>query len=159
MNLEAASDISGIIGGVGTIIGLYFAWNAQRLKRDGGGPSTPAIPEEKKGEIINAMPTSTADYQLRSGLAAAKKIHTSAERDVALSALARNAISTSDWRLAIEVAEAMFYKSGKDNVLGEIVEAAIKQKEWRVADAASDLMYYLSSKDSAKRRIATAVTK
>lgn len=159
MNLEQASYIFGIIGSVATIVSLYVAWKAQRLKREGGGPPAPSLPEKQKGEIISSVPTSSADDSLRIVFDSTKKMNRHAERDSAFVTLARKAITAGDWRLALEVAEAMFFKAGKDTLLGEIVDAAIKQKEWRVADAASDLMFFWSSKDSAKRRIAEAVSK
>jgi hypothetical protein len=159
MNLEQASYIFGIVGSIATVIGLYFAWQAHRLKREGGGQPAQILPTEKKEALIASIATSSADDELRIVFESTKKMNRYAERDSALVPIARKALATTDWRLALEVAETMTFKANKDALLGEIVDGAIKAKEWRVADAASDLMFFWSSKDSAKRRIAESVSK
>lgn len=159
MNLESASYVAGIVGCLGTLAGLYFAWQAQRLKREGGGPIAPTLPPAKKDAKIREVAAASGDDALRFAFASSKKIQRHSERDAAFIKIARKAVNARDWRLALEIAESLTYATSKDATLREIVDAAVRQKEWQVADVASDLMFYVSSKDSAKRAIADSATK
>lgn len=160
MHLQDAASYAGIVGGLATVISVYYAWRNDKFL--GLVPRNEelekAFPKDENGAAFSGqvhvtLTRVTTHRQLRQALVIACEMHFAKPKDDALLEINKRAIELGDLDFSYEVATKAHFAVALDQMLTNTAQAALTKGDTSLANKCANRVHFALSKDNIKKMV------